>query len=77
MNLTDHETHASNVILYAPVLGKPFSKYNMKYAMMVCVCLCSLCVCIGCVSVCIGCVCVCVCVCVRVCVCVCVWCVSV
>ena len=35
MNLTDHVTHASHVMLYAPVPEKLFGRYDMKYTVMV------------------------------------------
>ena len=66
MNLTDHVTHASHVMLYAPVPGKLFGRYDMKYTVMVRVCGRSVCMCL-CVRARAR-VCVCVCVCVHMCV---------
>ena len=61
LSMRDHGTHDSRVVLYAPVTGKLFGKYDMNYTVMVCMCVC---VCL--------CVCECVCECVFVCVFVCV-----
>ena len=40
LNIKDHVTHASHTLLYAPVNGKLFGKYNINYTVMVCVCVC-------------------------------------
>jgi len=53
MNLKDNVTHASHTILYAPVPGKLFGKYDMKYTVMVCTCVC-LCVCVVCMCTHVG-----------------------
>ena len=38
LSMRDHVTHDSRVVLYAPVTGKLFGKYDMNYTVMVCVC---------------------------------------
>ena len=35
LNIKDHVTHASHTLLYAPVNGKLFGKYDMSYTIMV------------------------------------------
>lgn len=37
LNMKDHVTHASHTLLYAPVTGKLFGKYDMSYTIMVCI----------------------------------------
>ena len=48
LNTGDHVTHNCCAVLYAPVTGKLFGKYDMSYTVMVCCILhvCILCVCV-------------------------------
>ena len=41
LSVRDHVTHDSRVVLYAPVTGKLFGKYDMNYTVMVCTCVCT------------------------------------